>query len=243
MQSIIWEGYKTIEQTIEELLGVQDPILLSFDVFPLDYEVEDVFSPKIFLSQNRLVFFFDKKIEVYELKNLVFSVAGGKPNFTLIQQFFEFHPSFTAEKTPLSKNIDIPDDWVRISIKEEGFHAKEFVLRKNDTSLKGYQTWAFGQVLVNTQKDYYDYKVRRMVYGAFSFFDSSFLILAFLAFIVYVFILVVLGGILPGIIKSLFEWIFWLICIVVLLWQYWTIFVNLRRYRKIYEKYTRRLTV
>ena len=237
MQTITWEGYKAIKETVQELLGQQDPILFEFDVMPLDYSIKDVLSPKVFLSKYRFVLVVDDLIEVYNIGEIWISFLGGEPKFTLIQQFFEFRPNIESKDTPISKNVDFPDDWIRFSIMEKGSHPKEFVLRKEKTTVKGYQTWAFAQIIKNLQKNYDDYKLEKMIHGDFSFFDPSFLVLATLVFFGYVLLSVLLGEILPNFLRIILDGLFALVCIVVLLWVFWTIFVNIRKYRKVYEKY------
>jgi hypothetical protein len=194
-------------------------------------------SPKMFISENKIVLVIDKTIEVYNLRELGISVGGGEPKFTLTQQAFEFCPAVKSTETPLSKNVDIPDDLIRFSITEQGSQPKVFVLRNVEKFAKGYQTWAFAQILKNMQRNYDDYRLLKMVHGNFSFFEGSFLVLAFLIFLVYVFLSVTIGGILPGFLRAILDFLFGAVCVVVLGWQFWTIFVNVRRYRKIYEAY------
>jgi hypothetical protein len=240
MQSIKWEGYKSIEKTVEEILTPDDPVLLQFDVIPLDYRVENTLSPKIFLTRTRLVLVVDSLIEIYNLKEIAIWVIGGKPNFTLTQQALEARLDYESSKTPLSKNTEIPDGFLRFAIMEKNAQQKEFVLRRENFPVKSYQTWAFAQFVRNLQRGYEDYRVYDMIFGSFSIFEGMFLIGAFLIFIVYVLISVLLGGILPDIITRVLDFLFAIVCVGVLGWTFWTIFVNIRRYRKVYEKYNTR---
>ncbi len=237
MQSIVWEGYKSIEETVSELLGPQDSVIFDFEVMPLDYYVKDVLTPRIFVSQHRLVLVVDEKIEVYNLKDIWIVSSGGPPKFALTHQLLEYRIMFNSQETPLSKNVETPMEWVRFSIIEKGVQAKEFVLRKGLYPAKGYQTWSFAQRIRNIQKDYPDYQVDKMVYGSFSFFEGSFLVSAFLAFVVYLLISLIFGGILPSFLKTFIDTLFSIFCVFMLFWVYWTIFINTRKYRKIYEKY------
>lgn len=237
MQSFKWDGYKSIEETVEELLGSEDPILLSFDVIPLDYLIEDILSPKVFLTRYRLILVVDRQIEIYNLREFLIWVLGGKPNFALTHQVLESRIDYQSSDTPLSKNIDIPDDLVRFAIMEKNTLQKEFVLRKGKYPVKAYQTWAFAQFLRNLQIGHEDYRLRNMVYGGFSFFDGVFLVGAFLIFLLYVFVSIVFGSLLPELLILALDSLFALVCLGVLVWTFWTIFVNMREYRKVYEEY------
>ncbi len=237
MRSFTWEEYKSIDESVQDILGADDVVFLKFDVFPLDYIVEDILTPQVFISPNNLVLVVDKAIEVYSFKEIWISTLGKEPKFSLVQQAFEFCPAIKPTDTPISKNLDIPDEWVRFSILEKDSQPKVFVLRDGEKPAKGYQTWALGQILKNTQRNYDDYRLRKMVHGNFSFFDGSFLVLAFVVFVVYVLISVLLGWILPGFVKTALDFLFAVFVLVVLGWQFWTIFVNVRKYRKIYELY------
>ncbi len=240
MQSFKWEGYKSIEDTVQEFLGGADPILLQFDVIPLDYTVKDIFSPKIFLTRTRLVLIVDTLIEVYNLQEISVWTLGSAPNFSLIQQALESPLDYDSSKTPLSKNLEIPDDFVRFAIMEKNSLQKEFILRKESVPVKAYQTWAFAQFIKNLQVGYDDYRLRHMIFGHFSVFDGMFLVGAFIVFIVYVLISVLLGWLLPDLLLRVLDFLFAVVCIVVLGWMFWTIFVNMSRYRKLYEGYKNR---
>lgn len=237
MQKFKWEGYKSIEETVQELLGPNDQILLNVDALPLDYKVEDVNSPKFFVSRTRLVFVFDSVVEVYNLREINVFLIGGEPNFSLVQQALEYRPDYVSSKTPLSKTIDMPDDFLRFAIKEQNVLQKEFVLRNGDFPAKSYQTWAFARYLKNLQFGKTDYRLSDMVAGSFSFFDGIFLVGAFLVFIFYVFITVLFGSFLPDLLIRIIDSLFYIVCIVVLGWILWTVFVNMVNYRKVYEKY------
>jgi len=237
MQSFKWEGYKSIEETVQEFLGAEDPILLQFDVIPLDYNVKDILSPQIFLTRTRLVLVVDNLIEVYNLRDISVLTLGIAPNFSLIQQLLESPLDYSPSNTPLSKNLEIPDEFVRFAIVEKNSLQKEFVLRKESLPVKTYQTWAFAQFIKNLQAGYDDYRLRHMVFGNFSVFNGIFLIGALIIFVVYVLISVLLGWLLPDLLLRILDFLFAVVCIVVLGWMFWTIFVNMSRYRKIYESY------
>ncbi len=237
MQRFKWEGYKSIEETVQEMLGPNDRILLEFEALPLDYKVEDINSPKFFVTRNRLVFVYDSMIEVYNLREIGVLLIGGEPSFSLVQQALEYRPDYVSSKTPLSKNLDLPDDFLRFAIKEQNVLQKEFVLRKGDFSAKSYQTWAFARYLKNLQFGKVDYRLSDMVAGSFSFFDGIFLVGAFLIFIFYVFITVLFGSFLPEFLIRVIDFLFYIVCIGVLGWILWTVFVNMRGYRRVYEKY------
>ncbi len=237
MQSFKWEGYKSIEETVQEFLGAEDPILLQFDVIPLDYNVKDILSPQIFLTRTRLVLVVDNLIEVYNLRDISVLTLGIAPNFSLIQQLLESPLDYSPSNTPLSKNLEIPDEFVRFAIVEKNSLQKEFVLRKESLPVKTYQTWAFGQFIKNLQAGYDDYRLRHMIFGNFSIFNGIFLVGALIVFVVYVLISVLLGWLLPDLLLRILDFLFAVVCIVVLGWMFWTIFVNMSRYRKIYESY------
>lgn len=237
MKSFRWEGYKSIEETVQEILGNEDPVLLQFDVMPLDYGVNDTLSPKMFVTKTRLVFVVDSLIEIYNLREIAVWTLGSAPTFALTQQALEPRIDYESSKTPLSKNIDIPDDFVRFAIMERNSLQKEFLLRKDNVLVKSYQTWAFAQFIKNLQRGYDDYRLRHMVAGGFSVFDGMFLVGAFLLFMVYVLISVLLGGILPELLLRILDILFAVVCVVVLGWIFWTIFVNMSRYRRVYESY------
>ena len=237
MKSFRWEGYKSIEETVQEILGNEDPVLLEFDVMPLDYSVNDTLSPKMFVTKTRLVLVVDSLIEIYNLREIAVWTLGSAPTFALTQQALEPRIDYESSKTPLSKNIDIPDDFVRFAIMEKNTLQKEFILRKDNIPVKSYQTWAFAQFIKNLQRGYDDYRLRHMISGSFSVFDGMFLVGAFLVFIVYVLISVLLGGILPDLLLSILDFLFAVVCVVVLGWMFWTIFVNMSKYRKVYDSY------
>ncbi len=237
MKSFQWEGYKSIEETVQEILGSEDPVLLEFDVMPLDYSVKDVLSPKMFITKTKLVLVVDSLIEIYNLMEIAIWVLGSAPNFALTQQALEPRLDYESSKTPLSKNIDIPNDFVRFAIMEKNSLQKEFLLRKGNIPVRSYQTWAFAQFLKNLQRGYDDYRLRHMISGSFSIFDGMFLVVAFLVFVIYVLISVLLGGILPGLLLRILDFLFAIICVIVLGWMFWTIFVNMSKYRKVYESY------
>ncbi len=234
------EDYKTIEDTVQELLGSDDPVLYVFDVLPLDYDVKDILTSKLFLSQTRLVFVLDSLVELYDLKDIRVWSFGGEPNFTLTQQSLEFVLDVTEKKAPYSKHVDFPDEWIRVALVEGNSSPKVFVLRKENRSLKGYQSWAFSQIIKNMQRGEDDFQLRNMVHGNFSFFDGYFLIVGFLIFLAYVFISIVFGGIMPDFLRNMIDALFGVICIIIVGWIFWTIFVNVRRYRLIFERYKAR---
>ena len=237
MKSFKWEGYKSIEETVQEILGKEDPVILEFDVIPLDYTVNDTLSPKIFVTKTRLVFAVDSLIEIYNLNEIAIWSLGSAPNFALTQQFLEPGIDYHSSKTPLSKNIEIPDDFVRFAIMEKNSLQKEFILRRDNAPVRSYQTWAFAQFIKNLQRGYDDYRLRHMIAGSFSVFDGMFLIGAFLIFVVYVLISVLLGGILPELLLRILDFLFAVVCVVVLGWMFWTVFVNMSKYRKVYDSY------
>ncbi len=240
MQSIVLDDYQKIEDIVKELLGENEEILVDLEVFPLDHFVKDVSSPRIFLSNKKFILLVDSTIEVYNINEIRVVVFGGKPKFSLIEQILEFRPLVESKKTPLSKNIDIPDDWIRFAIYEGSVYPKSFVLRKDSSPLKGYQTWAFAQMLKNLQRGQEDFRIRNMLYGNFSFFDGFFLIRIFLIFLAYVLLTVIFGNILPNSGRMILDILFGIICFVVLGWVCLTIFLNIRKYRRIYEAYMAR---
>ena len=237
MQTANWDGIQKIEEVIFELLGSNDEILLTLDVFPLDHVVRNVLAPKLFISRTRLFFVIDNVIEIYGLRDIKVGVLGGEPKFGLIQQFLEFKPLLESSKTPITKNVDLPDEWVRFAISEGNTYPKSFVLRKEGNVLKGYQNWACAQFIRNLQRGVDDYRINNMIHGNFSFFDEFFLIKIFLIFLGYVLFSVILGGILPNILRMILDVLFGLVCILVLGWVFWTIFTNTRKYQKFYSLY------
>lgn len=79
-----------------------------------------------------------------------------------------------------------------------------------------------------------------MLYGNFSFFDGFFLIRIFLIFLAYVLLTIIFGNILPDSGRMILDILFGVICFVVLGWVFLTIFLNIRKYRRIYEAYMAR---
>ena len=237
MQSIKLEVYEDTQDAVKELVGTQDSIVIEFDVIPLDHVVKDVLSPKVYLTRTRFILVVDNLIEVYNLNEIAVWTIGDAPNFSLTKQLLEPRLDYIPSKTPLSKNTDIPDEIVRFAIMERNSLQKEFVLRKGEIPAKSYQTWAFAQLAKNLQKGMDDYRLRHMISGSFSVFEGLFLVGALAVFVIYVLISVLLGGILPSLIMSILDFLFAVVCIVVLGWMFWTIFVNIKNYRKIYTTY------
>lgn len=237
MKKFTWEGYKGIKETIQELLGSEDPIVLEFDIIPVDYEVRDVLSPKLYISLKRFVVSIDNLIEVYNLQEINISVIGGEPKFTFWQQFLEYSPELKSENFPLSKKIDIPETWVRFSIVEGNSLPKDFALRKGLVAAREFQTWAVAYTIKNLQKDREDYELHNMIYGNFSSFSPEILVYAFLIFIGYVVISAVFGGILPSIVKTILDWLFSGFALAVLIWLLWSMYTNITKNGKVYERY------
>jgi hypothetical protein len=237
MKRFTWEGYKEIKETIQELLGSEDPIVLEFEIVPFDYEVNDVLSPKMYVSLKRIVLSIDNIIEVYNFQDINIEISGGEPKFTFWQQLLEFNPLLKSENFPLSKKMDIPKDWVRFSIIEANALPKDFVLRKGNVAAREFQTWAMAQTIKNLQKDKEDYELHNMIYGNFSSFEPEILVYAFIIFIVYVLISVIFGGILPNIIKSALDWLFSIFAFGVLIWVFWASYKNIVKNGRVYERY------
>lgn len=223
--------------TVQDLFGESDPILLDFDIVPFDYEVKDLMSCRMYISANRLAITVDDMIEVYDLKTLSFQFVGKEPKFSLWEQLLEYNMNLEANQFPLSKFGNVPDDFFRFIMYEPNGIAKQYTLRKGNASAKAFQSWALVETIKKLQSDDEDMDLHNMIYGNFSTFDSYFLVIGFVIFVIYALISVLLGGILPDLVKTLLDSFFILVCIVFLGWVIWSMHLNTKRYEEVYKRY------
>ena len=240
MKSFKWNRIQSLKATVQDLFGEEDPILLEFDVVPFEYKVADLSSCKFYVSMNKLALTVDDLIEIYELKDLNFAFIGKEPQFGLLEQLLEYNITLDSDKFPLPQNIDIPDDFFRFTMHESNGEPKQFTLRKGSASAKAFQTWGMVETIKKLREDDEDLDLYNMVYGNFSAFDPQMVFWGFIVFFVYVFISVVLGGILPDLLKSMLDVLFASGCLFFVGWMVWSMHLSTQRYAKIYEKYKHR---
>lgn len=237
MQSMKWEGLKPLKETIKDIIGVNEDIILEFEVLPLDYKVKDVMSPKFFVSDTKLILSIDDLLEIYELNSLEFFMIGGVPKFTLWEQMLEGNITFTRDDYPISEKREISDNWFRMGFREINGLPREFTFRVGNFAGKEYQTWAMYQTIKNLKENIDDVEVYQMVYGNFSKFDSNILLYFFVAFLIFLFIKLLLIPILPEIIGTIWDWVYGIVALAMLGWTIISINSNVVRYRGIYQKY------
>lgn len=237
MQSMKWEGLKPLKDTIKEIIGMNEDIVLEFEVLPLDYKVKDIMSPKFFISDTKLILSIDDMLEIYDLQSLEFFMVGGAPKFTLWEQVLEGRMSFTREDYPISEKREISDNWFRMGFREINGLPREFVFRQGYVSGKEYQTWAMYQTIKNLKENIDDIDVYQMIYGNFSKFDSNILLYFFVAFLIFLLLKLLLIPILPALIGTILDWTYGAVALVMLGWTVVSMNSNVVRYRGIYQKY------
>ncbi len=239
MESFKWDRIKSVQATVQEAFGEDDPILLEFDIVPFDYKVKDLSSCQMFISMNKLATVIDDLIEVYDLHSLQFSYIGKEPQFMLWEQLLERNINLFQENFPLNKSGLVDDDFFRFVMHEPNTPQKQFTLRRGNACAKAFQTWAMVETIKKLRNDDEDIDLHNMIYGNFSTFDPQFFVFGFLVFIVYVLLLVTLGGILPQMVVYFLHAVFSLFCLIFIGWMVWTMHLNTKRYAQIYERYKR----
>lgn len=228
----------TEEQNIKHLIPEGDEILNTFEVVPLDQNINNLSTPKFILSRKKLLFLFDNYVESQELANLNFEILGEEPKYSAWQQLFEskyrYAPEYLLQFIEMRNDITI----TRVSVYETSKLPRSFLLRNGKEVGRPFQTWAMYQILINTKNSQtIDTSLNEMCSGYFTTFNNK-TVYAFLAsFIIFILLTTILGSILPEFIKTILNFIFGIICIAMLYWTYMSVEKNNKRFKNVYLRY------
>jgi hypothetical protein len=230
---------KSVEEDVASIVGINvAEIQKSFSVVPLDHSVQDWSTPEIILTKEYLFLRIDDIFEIYLLSDVEISLFGDMPKFKIWQQLFEGNFQYNPEDPTTLETIKSSERLTRLGLNEKGEIIREFVLRENQIVKRNYQTWAMAQLILNCKNEFpIDMSLVEMLNGTFTRFNQKTVLTFIGVFIVYVvFKLISLLG-MPDILGTIFDIIFGIVLVGMLVWSVISINKNLERYRAIYSSY------
>lgn len=230
---------RDIQAGITALLGPnKEEILYTFEVVPIDYRVQDLSTPKIFLTQSKLFVTYDEALEMYELANLEVESIGASPRFTLLDLFLEGSYVYSGENQEQLRILRTDDVITRIAIAQPNTVPKDFVLRAGQQVQKSFKTWAMGRIIMNTKLASAPNKVlEEMLTGYLSVLNQKTVISFIGAFLVYFVLKPIALNFLPGFVNSILDVGLAAVLIFMLWWLYMTATNNLNRFKTLYLSY------
>jgi hypothetical protein len=226
----------TTEENVKALLG-DDPILYTFDVIPLDYNVLKTDTPKVYISLNKFVFTYDELIEIHEIESVEFEVLGDEPQFKLVQQLTESSYTYLTENRESYTKLKTDETFTRLSYTEVNSISKSIVLRLGQTTAKPYQTWAMSQIILNIKNRIpRDVVLDDMLIGNFIHFNTSLIVFFMIIVIAYFAIHFMISSV-SNLISTILDFVFAGILIAMGSWVYLEIEGNNKTFFNTYIKY------
>lgn len=226
---------KHMDTAVKEMIKGEP--LFMFEVTPLDYNIIDLQSPKLWLTKTHLLFTYDEVVEVYDLKELEIDKSTGIPKFTLWQQILE--GNYT--NTPVSiTDIRQSEDIFKVSIKDKDGTPKYFLLRNKLEIQKNYKQWALMQILLNTKNGVaIQPQLKEMLDGHFASFNTKTILIFIVVFVTYLVLRMLLSG-LADVVGTVMDWAFGGALLFMLYWVYTSIEKNLKRFSELHRTYSHR---
>ncbi len=232
MNSLKFKKEQNINEMVQSILGEKYRV---FEVVPLDYRIKDFSTPKIFVSDSKLLFTFDDVVEVYELPEISIEYSGANPKFTIWQILTEGNYMYTESEEAKIEQLKQVDDLPRLTITSTGAVPKDFLHRSGFGISKSYKTWAMTQTIVNIKSNMQENPVIiEMLDGYFSRFNSK-TVLSFIGiFIAYFILSPVSTYYLPSFISTILDILFVIVLLFMIWWLYSSVSGNLKRFETVY---------
>lgn len=237
MQQYKIDLLKTVEENVKALLR-EDPILYSFPIVPIDYTVNDLSTPTIYISLNKFIFAYDDKLELHNLNELEFEVLGDEPHFKLIQQFTEANYVYNNGDKDSFLRLKNDSTFTRLNYFERGQIPKNITLRNNYVTAKPFQTWAMSQIILNIKNRIpKDEILEEMLIGNFYKFNPTTIVLFMVVVVAYFALQLIIRSAIGGILSNIIDFVFAVIMIAMGVWTYLSLEKNNKKFFAKYLQY------
>jgi hypothetical protein len=227
----------TVDENIKAILK-EDPVIYKFDVIPLDYHVNTLSSPQVYLSLNKFIFVYDEIIEIHDLFSVEFDILGDEPHFKLYEQLTESGYVYSESDPASYKKLKDDDSFVRLNYFEQGQIPKSLVLRNQKVTAKPFQTWAMAQIILNINNRIpKDIVLEEMLTGNFYKFNTSTIVIFMIIVVVYFTLHFIINATIKGIAGNILDLLFTGALVAMGVWTYLSIEKNNQKFYTTYLRY------